>query len=250
MIQRFFTSIIVYCLLASSALAEAPQGQSLEKLDNLIASNQLSVALPIIEKDLTKSPNDLELLMRKARIVTLQGDQTSNEKNKIKSYESAKAIGDQMVKIDSKSPKGYLRRAIAKGKLILFKGVLESRSLVLELRSDAKKALKLKSASSYEKALASYLLGRAHLKLADKPRAIRIPLGLGWANKSKGGDFLKEAFELSPNSIPFNLDYAIWLNENGDKTKAKKILTKIATLDVYDPADPEHKATAKKLLGE
>jgi hypothetical protein len=264
MIQHFFL-ILIFSHISVSAIAkdtkkdiqkETSNGiqkntaDDLKKIDAHIAKNELKVAMPMVEQGLTESPKDLEILMRKARIITLLGDQTKNEQSKIKSYEEAQAIANQMVKIDSKSAKGYLRRAIAKGKLILFKGVLESRSLVLELKSDTNKVLSLKSASPYELALAKYLLGRAHLKLSNTPRAIRMPLGLAWASKDEGGKFLKTAVQLSPNSIPFNLDYAIYLKDNGDVAQAKKLLANIASLEIYDPADPDHKETAKKLLAE
>jgi tetratricopeptide (TPR) repeat protein len=243
-------SLIAVCCYISfvGCLAVASSAKVYDKIDNMIAQNNLHQAMPLIEKEIKKSPSDLELYVRKARVVTLKGDQSKNSKEKVKSYEEALELSNKMIKLDPKSAKGYLRRAVAKGKLILFKGILESRSLVLELRADAKKAIKLPSASTYEKALGNYLLGKAHLKLAEKPRALRMPLGLAWASTSKGGQFLKTAVELAPNSIPFTLDYGIWLKDQGKKAQAVTFLKKIEDLEVYDPADPGHKATANKLL--
>lgn len=250
MVYLFLQTVVIFLFKVSILFAADLKNQPLTTIDDHIAKNELKKALPLVENGLSVSSNDLELLLRKARILTLLGDQTTEEKNKIQSYEEALKISEQMIKQDPLSAKGYLRRAIANGKLILFKGVLESRKLVLDLQSDTKKVLSLKSASSYEKALANYLLGRAHLKLSATPKAVRMPLGLAWANKTEGGNLLKTAFELNPSSIPFSLDYAIWLKDNGDLTQAKKILNSIGSLEIYDPADTEHKNTAKKLLSE
>lgn len=239
-------TVFAVSICSFSALAN----DSFKKIDELIAKNKLNDAMVQVETGLKKTPKEIELLARKSRLLTLQGDQKSDEDAKVGAYEDAKKIADQIIEINADSPKGYLRRAIAKGKLILYKGILQSRSLVLELRKDAKKALSISSANAYEKALGNYLLGRAHLKLAKKPRALRLPLGLGWASKKKGGEFLKNAAELYPSSISFNLSYAMFEKDNGDKAKAKSILEKIATLEVYDPADPGHKDTAKKALAD
>ena len=219
-----------------------------EKIDELIAKDQINIALPMVEAGLAKEPKSLDFLQRKSRILTIQGNKTRKEDDKVKFYEQAKSVGNKAVKLYPKSAKGYLRRAIAKGKLILFKGILESRSLVLELRSDTQKVLSLKETSAYEKALAHYLLGKAHLKLAEKPKALRLPLGLAWASESEGAKHLLAAYNLSPTSVPFTLDYAILLKERGEIEKAKELLTSIEKIVIYDPADPALKVKAKKIL--
>ena len=222
----------------------------LGKLDSLIANNKLAEAETIIDKALAANPKDLEHMTRKSRVVALKADQAEGEDKKVALYEEAEKIASKIVENHPKSAKGYLRRAAAKGKLALFKGILESRSLILEVKDNASKAVDLDAATDYEKALGSYILGRAHLKLAEKPRALRLPLGLAWASKSKGGKLLKRAAELVPDSIPFNLDYAKYLIEEGEKGKAKEILKKIEGMAIFDPADPGHKETAKKLLAD
>jgi hypothetical protein len=250
MIQCFISMCLFYFALSISIWAADTKAPQFKNIDQLIAQNKLDQVLPQIEKDLSEAPQNLEWLMRKSRVITLLGDQAKKDADKIKHYEEGQKIADNMISINPQSAKGYLRRAVAKGKLILFKGALESRSNILELKSDAEKVLALDGASTYEKGLANYLLARVHLKLADTPKAIRLPLGLAWANKAEGGRLLKTAVELSPQSIPFNLDYAIWLKENGDIETSKQRLVAIEKLDIYDPADIEHKSTAQKILRE
>ena len=240
--------LLPFCLLLclSTAFAESAATKA---IDDLIAKNQLTQALELINKGLASNPKDVPHLARKSRVISIQADQEDEDK-KVKLYEEAEKIANSAVEAGPANAGGYLRHAAAKGKLGLFKGILESRKLVLDLRADSKKVLELGSANNYQKALANYMLGRVHLKLAKKPKVMRIPLGLGWASKKKGAKFLKTSTELAPNSISFNLAYGEYLKDKGEDGQAKAIFQKIASMPVFDPADNGHKETAKKYLSE
>jgi hypothetical protein len=260
MIQRFITVIAVISILtpfthaqtkaAAEKEAKPSSALSTTEIDKMIAENKIGDAMTAIDKALEAEPKNLDMLARQSRILTLQGNQAKKDEEKVRLYEKAQKVATQAIKADSKSAQGYLRRAIAKGKLILYKGILESRTLVLELRADTQKVLKLKNTSDYEKGLANYLLGKTHIKLAEKPKALRLPLGLAWASEEEGQMHLKKAYELKPTSIPFVLDYALVLRDKGEKAEAIKLLESIEPLEIYDPADVEHKATAKKTLAK
>ena len=240
--NKLFLAILV--LFFSFAASANP---TYKNIDGLISQSKLDEAITAADKALKSSPKDVEVIARKARATALKADNVSDEDEKVKILENSQKIAEMAIEANPKSAKGYLRRAVAKGKLILFKGILESRSLVLELKADCEKALEL-AATDYETALGNYMLGRSHLKLADKPRVLRIPIGLGWASKKTGGEHLKKAYELSPTSISFNIAYAEYLIDQGDKGQAKKILTGIESIPVFDPTDVGHKKRAKELL--
>tara|TARA_B100000941_G_C28134461_1_gene364585 strand:- start:14 stop:559 length:546 start_codon:yes stop_codon:yes gene_type:complete len=178
------------------------------------------------------------------------GDAKSLEEEKIDLYQKAQAVATAAIESDPENAGGYLRRAVAAGKLALYQGILQSRALVIQVKNDATNALELKSISSYRKALAHYLLGKVHLKLAEKPKALRIPLGLGWASKEKGEAYIEKAATRAPQSIPFNLEYAKRLLEQNQKKKAKALLEAIQKLKIADPDDPNLKKEAKQLLAE
>lgn len=248
--KNLFLKFVLSLFIFLSSVNLYAQSDEAKAIDSLIAQNKLAEAIKSIDGGLSKSPKSVELLARKSRVTALKGDQEPNEDKKVKLYEQAEKIATQAIEANPNEAEGYLRRAAAKGKLGLYKGILESRSLVLELKKDVEKAIELAPAGSYNKALGSYILGRVHLKLAKKPKVMRIPLGLGWASKKKGAELLKEAVSLARQSIPFHLDYAELLIESGNKDEARKILEKIASFPVFDPPDVEHKKTAKKLLSE
>lgn len=219
-----------------------------KKILDYISNNNLSQAMELIEQGLKKSATDVSHMELKSRVQTLMGDKVKDEDKKVEFYEKAQDTASKLIEVHPKSAKGYNRRAVAKGKQILFKGILQSRALVLELREDAKKTLSLSGVSNYDKALANYLLGRAHIKLAKKPRALRMPLGLAWASNKKGGEFLKKAVELSPDIVSFNLSYSEYLIDKEKTSEAKVLLEKIKSLKNNDPADAERKAKAIELL--
>ena len=94
------------------------------------------------------------------------------------------------------------------------------------------------------------MLGKSNLKLAQKSKFVRVPMGLGWASKKNGAEHLKSAYKLWPSSVPFTLDYALYLKKSGDKEQAKKLLLSVEELKNTDPGDAAHKETAKKALAE
>ncbi len=235
-------------LLFTSNYGHANNSDLINSIDKMIAENQIDSALEKVNDQLEKDQTDIDLLTRQTRLITLKGNQSIEKKNKIRFYEESIHMTDEMVKRYPNSANGYLRRAIAKGKLALHKGIFSSRSLVLALKEDTKKVLTLNESTDYQKALASYILGKAHKKISKKPKFLRAPLGLAWANKSEGEKLIASAYKLSPSSINIAFEYALQLKENNKKNEAKALLLKIDSLKVYDPSDVDLKQQAKEQL--
>jgi predicted Zn-dependent protease len=241
--------IVIVCLLTAFLTSQAfANTEALTEIDNLIATNDLAAAETKLNEQLKANSEAPLLLVRKSRIMSLKGDAASSEEQKVKLFEEAKSVAQKIIDKHPKVAGGYLRSAVSSGKLALYKGILSSRSLILEVKKLATKVVELDDKSKYEEALANYLLGRAHIKVAEKPKAMRLPLGLGWADKKKGAKHLEKAAKLAPDSIPFVLSYAESLIENGKKDEAKKLLEGIKDMKVRDPADPGHQRAAEKLL--
>jgi len=235
-------------LLLTSSYGHTNDSDLLNSIDQMIAVNQIDSALEKVNDLLEKDQTNIGLLTRQTRLITLKGNQSLEKKDKIRFYEESIHMTDEMVKRYPKSANGYLRRAIAKGKLALHKGVFSSRSLVLALKEDTQKVLTLDTSTDYQKALASYILGKAHKKISKKPKFVRAPLGLAWANKSEGEALIASAYKLSPNSINIAYEYAQQLKDTSKKDEAKNVLLKIKSLKIYDPSDVELKKDAQNLL--
>jgi tetratricopeptide (TPR) repeat protein len=140
----------------------------------------------------------------------------------------------------------YCRRAIATGRVALFKGVFSVGGLVNSTRDDCQKAIELDSSN----AAAYYVLGRAHAKLVEKPRIVRWPLGLGWGNIDDAIKNYEKAIALRPNFIMYRLDAARAFVENDEYTKAREQLNVIPTLPKEDEDDDQFRKDAQALLDE
>ena len=220
-----------------------------EKSDEMLSARNLSEAKKAIEEAYKLAPKDYDVLCRYSRVLVLFGDeQKESEQEKI--YLRALDLAEEAVALNPKHALGYVRRAAARGKVALFKGVLSVAGMVKATRDDAEKAIQLNNAGELVLASAHYILGRAHLKLTEQPKVVRKPLGLDWGNLDDALLNLKKATELRKGYIMFHLDYARALAKKKQTDEAKKELTAISQLQPTEFGDEARKQEAFALLSE
>ncbi len=220
-----------------------------EKTDALLSARNLSEAKQTIEEAYKLAPKDYEVLCRYSRVLVLFGDeQKESEREKI--YLRALELAEEAVALNSGRALGYVRRAAARGKVALFKGVLSVADMVKATRDDAEKAIKLQNDGEQTLASAHYILGRTHLKLIEQPKVIRKPLGLDWGNLDDAVLNLKKATELRKGYIMFHLDYARALIKKKQLDEAKKELAAISQLEPTEFGDEVRKQEAFALMSE
>ncbi len=172
-------------------------------------------------------------------------NKTDEEKEKqLEYYQKAFEYADKAVKAKPDSSMGYVRRAIANGRVALFKGVWSAIDFVKQVKADCEKAISLDP----NNAAAYYILGRTHAKLCEKPKMIRWPLGLGWANMEESLKNYDKSIALRPTFILYRLDAARAYNEEDNIAKAKELLISISALPKQDEDDEQYKKEAKELL--
>jgi tetratricopeptide (TPR) repeat protein len=195
------------------------------------------------------SPNNDEVLWRISRSYVDIGEHypsgTDAEKQRqLETYDKALEYANKAITANPKSSMAYCRRAIATGRVALFKGVFSVGGLVNATKADCEKAIELNPSN----AAAYYVLARGHAKLVEKPKIIRWPLGLGWGNIDDAIKNYEKAISLRPNFIMYRIDAARAYIENDDYKKAKEQLTMIATLSRLDEDDDQYRKEAKELL--
>ncbi|MCK9425240.1 MAG: hypothetical protein M0Q21_04260 [Ignavibacteriaceae bacterium] len=163
-------------------------------------------------------------------------------------YQLAADYAEKAVKAAPNASIGYLRRAIAKGRIALFKGVFKVIGLVNDVKKDCEKAIKLGNGGNDIQASSHYVLGRSHAKVCEKPYLVRLPLGLGWGDMDISFAEYKKAIELRPNFRMYHLDYAKALIEEDEYQKAKEELYKIPYVKEVDEDDDLYLVESKKLL--
>ena len=206
-------------------------------------------ALDAFMKAYSVEPNNYEILWRISRTYIDIGEHqptaTDEEKSKmLETYQKALDFAELAVKANPNGTMGYTRRAIANGRVALFKGVWYSIDLVKQVRTDCEKAINLDK----DNAGAYYVLGRTNAKLCEKPKIIRWPLGLSWATNEDARSNYEKAISIRPTFIMYRLDAARTYVELDEYDKAKEQLTRIAALPTEDEDDNQFRKEAKELL--
>ena len=206
-------------------------------------------ALQSYEAALALEPNNYEILWRISRAYVDIGEHmpanTDQEKSKqLETYQKSLEFANKAIAADPNGSMGYARRAIANGRIALFKGIWESLDLVKQTKADCEKAI----AIDPNNASACYVFGRTHMKVSEKPRIIRWPLGLSWANLEDAVKNYEKAISIRPDFIMYRLDCARAYVELDEYDKARAHLTAIATLPTQDEDDDQFRKEAKELL--
>jgi FimV-like protein len=206
-------------------------------------------ALEKYDEALALSPNDYEILWRLSRTYVDIGEHLpkSNDAEKQKQlecYEKSLDFAKKAITANPKGAMGYTREAIANGRIALFRGIWESLDLVKKTKADCEKAIALDSTGPG----AYYVLGRTNAKVCEKPKFIRWPLGIGWANMDDAVKNYEKAIELRPSFIMYRLDCARAYVEMDEYGKAREHLTKIASLPKEDEDDDVFRKEAAELL--
>ncbi len=212
-------------------------------------------ALKTIEQAYKLEPNNFEVLWRMSRAYVDYGEHlpARNDKEKeeqLKMFEKALEYAEKAIKVNPNSSIGYIRRAIANGKIALFKGVFKTISLVNSVKADCEKAINLNNGGDVQQSVALYVLARAHSKVCEKPKFARTIIGLGWGDREEAAKLFERAIKMRPNFIMYRLEAAKNYIEMENYQKAKEHLTAIQNLPKLDEDDDEYRTEAKKLLNE
>ena len=251
---------IVVCMLvlsifwAAQLFASSPDSS---RVDQFIAQGNIysektfdnQKALDSYQAALALEPNNYEVLWRISRSLVDLGEHlpsaTDEEKAKqLEMYEKSREFANKALAANANGAMAYTRRAIANGRIALFKGIWESLDLVKQVRADCEKAIVLDP----NDAAAYYVLGRTHMKVCEKPRFVRWPLGLGWANLDDAVKNCEKAIALRPGFIMYHLDCARVYVEQDEYEKARTHLNAISSLATMDEDDGQFRKEATDLL--
>lgn len=256
-IQRERVLFILFTLSILWAFQASAMAPDSSRVDQLIAqgnyysekSFENQKALESYQAALALEPSNYEALWRISRSYTDIGEHqpatTDEEKAaQLKTYEKALEFAEKAVAVNANGSMGYARRAIANGRIALFKGIWESLDLVKQTKADCEKAIALDT----NNAAAYYVLGRTHMKVSEKPKIIRWPLGLSWANLDESVKNFEKSIALRSEFIMYRLDCARAYIELDEYDKARVHLTTISTLPTMDEDDGQFRKEAQELL--
>lgn len=246
-IFRLPFALTIFALSVFGPLFSQSAEDLYSRADEHYGALQFTQAKTVIDEALKKAPDNYDVLWRAARVYSGIAE-TLSEKDGKATVLKVKEFAERTIKANPQGMHGYLWRGIANGKLALFEGVFGAAGLVKLVNEDVKKAISLNNGTPAHLATAHYVLGRLHLKLSEKPKLVRMPLGLGFGNIDDAIVHLKKAAELHPGYIMFHLDYARALHEEDRDADAKRELLKIPQMKIQAYEDDKRKKEAAVLL--
>jgi tetratricopeptide (TPR) repeat protein len=246
-------NLLMFFLFCITILNAQTLEELLQEGDNYYTQYDNQKALESYQKADEMYPDNWEVSWRISRAYVdigehMQTNTGEEEDAQFAIYRLAKDYGNKAVSLAPEKSITFIRRAIAGGRIALFKGVFSVGSVVDSVRDDCLKAIELNNGGTYVQALSHYVLARTHAKLAEKPGIIRWPLGLGWGDIDVALEEFEKAIELDPDFIMFYLDYAKALVEEDEYDKAKEMLNKGLNCSLRDEDDKSKIEEMKQLL--
>jgi tetratricopeptide (TPR) repeat protein len=247
---RLWKALLIAVLLTAAAAAQNAQvAQLIEEGDKYAEKTfENQKALDSFEQALKLDANNAEVLWRISRSYVDIGEHlpsgTKEEKAKqLDFYQKSLDYANKAIAANPNSSMAYTRRAIANGRVALFKGIWDSIDLVKQVKADCEKAIQLDKNNP----AAYYVLARTNAKVCEKPKMVRWPLGLSWANLDDARANYEKAIALRPSFIMYRLDAARTYTELDEYAMAREQLGKIQSMPTEDEDDNQFRKEAKDL---
>ncbi|UCC78737.1 MAG: hypothetical protein JSW64_10695 [Candidatus Zixiibacteriota bacterium] len=186
-----------------------------------------------------------EAYWKLGRSLNLKGE-TAERDSQLAIFEEARDVQKHALSIDEDHADAHFQLARALGKIALFKGVFKSTSLAKQVKDECRRALEIDSLHDG----AWHILGRWHREVGKKPKILRIPMGLGGANKEDALAFMRKALEINPENINHRLEMGNTYRRFKMLDLARSEYQRCLELVAAGPLDEKYQAEAKKSLDE
>ncbi len=208
-------------------------------------------ALELLHEALEQHPDNDDILWRISRAYAdsaeiLQKIENAEEDTIESYYQTAREYAERAIEANPENSMAYTRLAVATGQIALYKGIWSAISLVKDTRDAVEKALELDESNN----IAHFVYARSHHAVSQRPRLVRRPLGLGWANMDTALKHFDKAIELRPDFIMYRLDAARAFIEEDEYERAYELLAKIPDLENQTRFDDTYREEAQQLLAE
>lgn len=246
MVRRILNISIVACLLLFALPLAAQDKENLDSRgDSLLAAYDYYGAAEIFEQAIKADSTDEQAYWKLASSLNQYAELQPREEQ-LAYFERAEKASERAIQLDSLDAEPHYQLARAVGKIALFKGVFKSAGLAKQVKKEAEMAIALDSTLDG----AYHIMGRWHREVAQKPKFVRAPLGLGAADKRKGLEFFVKAIELKPGNVHHRLEYAISLLDLDYKKEARQQFEICVDLPAHGPLDFKYQKEAKEYLAK
>lgn len=251
--KKLFLSVFVIITFCFNVISSQTLEEYLEQGDKYYEQFNNEKALDTYKKADLAFQDNWQVLWRISRAYVdiaehMPSSTSEQEDAQLEKFKLALDYANRAVKLAPNEAVTYLRRAIANGKIALFKGVFTVAGVVNQVKADCEKALSLGNGGNDIQGVAHYVYARTHAKISEKWKPARAVLGLGWANLETALEHYQKAIKLKPNFMMFYVDYARALISDDQNDKAKEMLKKAISCKNEDEDDNKLREEAKELL--
>ncbi|MDQ7817752.1 MAG: tetratricopeptide repeat protein [Melioribacteraceae bacterium] len=251
--KKYLFALTTILFLFTGYITAQTVEQLIQECDNYYSQFNNEKALEVLLKAEKQESENWEVVWRLSRTYVDIGDKmptstSAQEDAQLATYQKALEFADKAIKLDQNKSISFLRRAIANGKIALFKGVFSVAGVVNSVRADVEKAIQLNNGDNFIMGVSHYVLARTHAKTSEKWKPARSILGLGWADNEIAIHEFKKAIELYPNYVMFYVDYANSLIREDEYKTAREMLNKALTITNAHQDDDKRKTEAKQIL--
>lgn len=242
---RLMLRLIIAGLMATASIAAQTYDRSMASGDSLFDLHRYSESLASYREACNLDSASYEPFWKLGRSLNLLGE-TAAEDSQLAIFEAAREAEERAIDLRETEADPHFQLARALGKIALFKGIFKSASLAKRVRREAERALAIDSLHDG----AWHILGRWHREVARKPKIIRVPMGLGAANKEDAISFMRKAVQLNPEFVNHHLEMGITYLKYKDEEAARAEFERCLELPSKRPLDEKYKSHAKKFLAQ
>jgi len=206
MIEKSGIIPISYIFLMCGILIAQDKEQLIQKGDDCYENWEHRDALIHYLNALKIDSTDYEILWRISRAYTDLGEE-AEEKVREPYYQHALDYADKALSANHNGVEGHFRKAVALGRLALFKGGKTK----IELSRGVKEQIDIVKKLDPEYDLAYYVIGRWHREIANLSRILKalakmVYGGVPEASNEKALENFKKAIELKPDYVEYRLE--------------------------------------------
>jgi tetratricopeptide (TPR) repeat protein len=243
---RNFAALLALLLLIIGGRSRAQTAEDFIRAgDSLYSLNYYDDSIEQYRAACLLDSNSFEAFWKLGRSLNLKGE-TAEKDSQLVIFEESRDVETRALALNEGDADAHFQLARALGKIALFKGVFKSASLAKQVRKECRRALEIDSLHDG----AWHILGRWHREVGKKPKILRIPMGLGAANKDDALAFMRKALEINPENINHHLEMGNTYRRFKMKDEARGEYERCLEIAPESPLDEKYRDEAKKMLAE
>ncbi len=244
-IGRIAALLFLSCFLSLSAVYGQTSEELISRGDSLYLLNDFDGSIGAYRQACEADSSNFESFWKLGRSLNLKGEIAIKD-SQLAIFEKSSDIEKHALSLREDDADAHFQLARALGKIALFKGIFKSASLAKQVRKECQRALEIDSLHDG----AWHILGRWHREVGKKSKFLRLPMGLGAANKKDALAFMKKALEISPDNINHHLEMGHTYRQFKKYGLAKSEYEKCLEIKPNGPLDNKYQEEAKKNLAE